>query len=452
MEPTLFDALGEENRRENAPLAYRMRPQTLDDYIGQEEIVGEGTWLRRMIASDTLSSILLFGPAGTGKTSLARIIAASTNAYFEEVSAVTGTVADLRKAIASASQRLAIQGQRTILFIDEIHRFSKSQQDALLHAVEDRTVVLIGATTENPYFEVNTPLVSRSRVVELKPLSDDAIRTIVQRAIEDERGLAGAYKVAAEVLDAVVLTAGGDARTALNTLELSAQVARAEGATRLTSEMLGDVLPSRALAYDKKGDNHYDVISAFIKSMRGSDADAAVFWLATMLYGGEDPKFIARRMMIFASEDIGNADPHALLIAEAAFRSAEIIGMPECRINLSQAAIYMAYAPKSNASYLAIDDALKHVEKDRAYRVPDHLRDRHRPGSENYGSYLYPHGYPEDWVEQQYLPTELDGVRFYYPSERGWEGRRRSECPGSFEVRARRKQGGGTSPAPEKKK
>lgn len=419
MQNSLFDHMSEEQKLKVAPLATRMRPQNLDEYFGQSDAIGEGTWLRSAINNDTLSSIILFGPAGTGKTSLARIIAQTTHAHFEEVSAVTGTVADLRKAIASAQNRLGIQGQRTILFIDEIHRFSKSQQDALLHAVEDRVVILIGATTENPYFEVNPPLVSRSRVIELHYLDDDAMRSIIMRAVEDERGLAGEVTLDDEALETLIALSGGDARVALSTLESAAQIA--DGA--ITRTLLEDVLPQKNIPYDKKGDNHYDVISAFIKSMRGSDPDAAVYWLAHMLDGGEDPKFIARRMFILASEDIGNADPHALLIAEAAFKATEVIGMPECRINLAQAAIYLSCAPKSNASYVAINEALQEVKHGKAHRVPNHLRDRHRPGSDEYGPYKYPHDYPGGWVEQQYLPDDLLGHEFYRPKRQGVEER-----------------------------
>lgn len=419
MQNSLFDHMSEEQKLKVAPLATRMRPQNLDEYFGQSDAIGEGTWLRSAINNDTLSSIILFGPAGTGKTSLARIIAQTTHAHFEEVSAVTGTVADLRKAIASAQNRLGIQGQRTILFIDEIHRFSKSQQDALLHAVEDRVVILIGATTENPYFEVNPPLVSRSRVIELHYLDDDAMRSIIVRAVEDERGLAGEVTLDDDALETLIALSGGDARVALSTLESAAQIA--DGA--ITRTLLEDVLPQKNIPYDKKGDNHYDVISAFIKSMRGSDPDAAVYWLAHMLDGGEDPKFIARRMFILASEDIGNADPHALLIAEAAFKATEVIGMPECRINLAQAAIYLSCAPKSNASYMAINEALQEVKHGKAHRVPNHLRDRHRPGSDEYGPYKYPHDYPGGWVEQQYLPDDLLGHEFYRPKRQGVEER-----------------------------
>lgn len=419
---SLFDETARDARARVAPLATRMRPRTLDEFVGQQDAVGEGTWLRRAIADDTLSSVLLYGPAGTGKTSLAQIIAASTDAHFEEVSAVTSGVVDLRRAIEAAQHRLTLSGKRTILFIDEIHRFNKSQQDALLHAVEDRTVVLVGATTENPFFEVNPPLVSRSRVVELRPLSDDAVRDIVRRAVKDERGLGGKVRLEGDAEDAIVVTSGGDARVALTTLELAADgVQDGRDERTITLEHVREASPSRILPYDKNGDVHYDVISAFIKSMRGSDPDAAIYWLARMIHGGEDPRFIARRMMILASEDIGNADPQALLIAHAAFKAAESIGWPECRINLAQAAVYLALAPKSNASYLAIDRALDDVRNGPARAVPNHLRDRHRPGSESYGTYLYPHDHPDAWVEQRYLPTGLERGCFFVASDRGWE-------------------------------
>lgn len=423
---SLFDEGARRARAEVAPLAARMRPRRLDEFVGQEQVVGPGTWLRKAIESDTLSSIILYGPAGTGKTSLARLIAEETSAHFEEVSAVTSGVADLRRSIESASNRLGIEGRRTIVFVDEIHRFSKSQQDALLHAVEDRVIVLIGATTENPFFEVNAPLVSRSRVLELNHLGDDEVGEIVDRALADERGFAGLVSLDEDARRAVIVTAGGDARVALTTLELAADcVAPDEAGRRLITEhAVAEASPSRVLPYDKAGDVHYDVISAFIKSMRGSDADAAVYWLARMVHGGEDPKFIARRMLIFASEDVGNADPQALLVAHAAFKSAESIGWPECRINLAQAAIYLALAPKSNASYRAIDEALAEVRTGPARAVPNHLRDRHRPGAEAYGRYLYPHEHPGGVVDQQYLPDGLEDRRFFRATDRGWEANR----------------------------
>ena len=423
---SLFDDQAEHNRATAAPLAARMRPRILDEFVGQQAAVGEGTWLRRAIHADALFSVILYGPAGTGKTSLARIIASATAAHFEEVSAITGGVAELRAAIAAASDRLGLSGQRTILFVDEIHRFSKSQQDALLHAVEDRVVILIGATTENPFFEVNAPLISRSRIIELSPLSDEDVGTVVKRALADERGFAGRVSATPEAENAIVVTAGGDARVALTTLELAAAWATpaADGTREVTLEAVREASPTRVLPYDKTGDVHYDVISAFIKSMRGSDPDAAVYWLARMIHGGEDPKFIARRMFIFASEDVGNADPRALLVAEAAFHAAESIGWPECRINLSQAAIYLALAPKSNAAIAAVDAALAEVRTGPARAVPNHLRDRHRPGAEEYGAYHYPHGYPDAYVVQRYLPDGLEHGAFYSASPRGWEASR----------------------------
>ncbi len=415
---SLFDDQAARARAAVAPLAVRMRPLTLEEFVGQRRVVGEGTWLRDAIERDLLSSVVLYGPAGTGKTSLARIIAGATDAHFEEVSAVTSGVADLRRAMEAAGDRLSMTGRRTILFVDEIHRFSKSQQDALLHAVEDQVIVLIGATTENPLFEVNAPLISRSRVVELEPLSDADVATLVDRSLTDPRGLKGDVRLDADARESIIVGAGGDARVALTTLELAHQcVAHAEkgGAQRITLGAVREASPSRVLTYDKNGDAHYDVISAFIKSMRGSDPDAAVYWLARMLHGGEDPKFITRRMVVFASEDVGNADPRALLIAGAAFRAAETIGMPECRINLAQAAIYLSLAPKSNAAYRAIDAALAEIKNGPSRPVPNHLRDRHRPGSDSYPPYLYPHGHPDAARSQRYLPDGLERGMFFTP-------------------------------------
>lgn len=428
---TLFTEIENQVKFAAAPLAVRMRPRSLTELEGQQDAVGEGSWLHAAIQGDTLSSIILFGPAGTGKTSIARIIAETTRAVFVEVSAIGGTVADLRREISAAEKRLVNMGQRTILFVDEIHRFSRSQQDALLHAVENRIVVLIGATTENPFFEVNSALISRSRVIELHSLADDDIRAIVRRALADERGLAGACSIEDDALDAIVNLSVGDGRSALTTLELAAQLAREAGERTgtdaphaITADMVELATPHRALPYDKNKDMHYDVISAFIKSMRGSDPDAALYWLARMIEGGEDPKFIARRIYILASEDIGNADPQALLIAEAAFRAVEVIGLPECRINLAQAVTYMALAPKSNAAEAGIDAALKEVRRGPRRDVPSYLRDRHRPGSEDYGEYKYPHDFPGHWVDQRYLPEGLERGCFYHPSETGWEGYR----------------------------
>ena len=421
-----------------APLAVRVRPRTIDELVGQDEVLGQGSWLRAAIESDSLSSIILFGPAGTGKTTLARVIATTTKAHFTEVSAISGGVSDLRRVIDEASARLTHMGHKTILFVDEIHRFSRSQQDALLHAVEDRIVILIGATTENPAFEVNSALISRSRIIEFLALTNEAICAVIESALTSEYGLDGAFTLNDDALDAIVKMAGGDARVALTTLEMAADMAASKSMDSPVEPAndsgvdpipiaLADVMdaaPRTTLPYDKKGDMHYDVISAFIKSMRGSDPDAVSYWLARMLDGGEDPKFIARRIMIFASEDIGNADPQALLVAHAAFAAVERIGLPECRINLSQAAIYMALAPKSNAAIVAIDKALSEVSKGPLRQVPNHLRDRHRPGSENYGTYQYPHSEPSGYVEQQYLPDGLEKGSFYSPGQRGWEAYR----------------------------
>ncbi len=418
---TLFSDIENQTRKAHAPLAVRMRPQVLDELIGQEDAVGEGTWLRSAIVNDTLSSVILYGPAGTGKTSLAHVIAESTHAHFVEVSAIGGTVSDLRREIKEADSRLINLGIRTILFVDEIHRFNRAQQDALLHAVEDGVVVLIGATTENPFFEVNSALISRSRVVELHRLNDDAISRILDHALSSEQGLKGEFSLDDKAREALLILAGGDARSALNTLSLSADLAKAQHETIITDEMVHSAVPQRALPYDKNQDMHYDVISAFIKSMRGSDPDAALYWLARMIDGGEDPKFIARRIFIFAAEDIGNADPQAVLIGEAAFRAAEVIGYPECRLNLAQAAVYMALAPKSNASYEGLAKALEEVRKGPLRPVPDHLRDRHRPGSDEYPDYLYPHAYPAGYVSQQYLPDGLERGVFFTPGQRGWE-------------------------------
>ena len=419
MTNTLFDEVEKANRLEHAPLAVRMRPQKLEEVIGQKDAVGKGSWLRRAIESDTLSSVILYGPAGTGKTSIAHVIAMSTHAAFVEVSAVTGTVADLRREIKAAEQRLSVNNMRTILFIDEIHRFSRSQQDALLHAVEDRIIILVGATTENPVFEVNSALISRSRIVDLKPIGNEGVKAILQRALEDVRGLNGEYKIDADALDAIIMTAGGDARMALSTLEIASMLA--SSSKHISAKEVADAMPHRQLPYDKKGDNHYDIISAFIKSMRGSDPDAAVYWLARMLEAGEDPKFIARRIFILAAEDVGLADPRALQVGASTFKAVEVLGMPECRIPLAEAAIYMALAPKSNSAYLAIDAAIKEVHNGELRQVPAHLRDRTRPGSEKYGEYKYPHNYPNAHVKQQYLPDGLSEGAFYKPTKYGWE-------------------------------
>lgn len=420
---SLFKEVEDARFRKVAPLAVRLRPNSMEDIVGQQEAIGKDSWLRMAIDSDSLSSVILFGPAGTGKTSIAHVIANQTKATFVEVSAIGGTVSDLRREIKAAEKRLETGGIRTILFVDEIHRFNRSQQDALLHAVEDRIVVLIGATTENPFFEVNSALLSRSRIVELHSLSDEDVSNLLDKAIESEDGLKGEFELEDDARTSIAMLSGGDARAALTTLELAAEIAKKEDSGAITAEMVQRATPHRNLPYDKNKDMHYDVISAFIKSMRGSDPDAALYWLARMIDGGEDPKFIARRIFILASEDIGNADPQALLIAEAAFKAAEVIGYPECQLILAQAATYMALAPKSNAA-CGIFDALSEVRNGPLRKVPDYLRDRHRPGSEDYGTYKYPHNYPGGWVDQQYLPDGLSKGAFYKPSERGWEAYR----------------------------
>lgn len=454
---TLFTAMENERKQQVAPLAVRMRPRTLEDVVGQEDAVGPGSWLRTAIEQDNVSSVILYGPAGTGKTSIAHVIAETTKATFVEVSAIGGTVSDLRREIDAAEKRLALNGSRTILFVDEIHRFNRSQQDALLHAVENRVVVLVGATTENPFFEVNSALISRSRVVELHGLSDGNIARLVDRAVEDERGLAGCYRLELAARSAIVLLAGGDGRASLTTLELAAGMQKPgtrENPAIITKAQVESATPHRALPYDKNKDMHYDIISAFIKSMRGSDPDAALYWLARMIDGGEDPKYIARRMFIHASEDVGNADPQALLVAEAAFKAAEVIGYPECRINLAQAAVYIALAPKSNAAEAGIDAALAEVRHGPKRDVPDYLRDRHRPGSENYGEYKYPHDYPGGWVDQRYLPNGLERGCFYHPSERGWEAYRveasaRDRAQAAHEAALRKRRQSAQTAAPQ---
>ncbi len=394
-----------------APLAQRLRPSTLDEFAGQSDVVGEGSALRRAIADDHVGSMIFFGPPGSGKTTLARIVAHTTRAHFEELSAVQVGVADVRRVVAEAEQRLGAGDQRTILFLDEIHRFNKAQQDALLPAVETGLVILIGATTENPYFEVNSALLSRCRLFELSPLDAPDLAAIVDRGAR----LLG-VELAKDVRQAIVHSAGGDARNALNILEAATEAAGGSPGT----DHVADAARKRPLLYDKEGDQHYDVISAFIKSMRGGDPDAAIYYLAVMIAGGEDPKFIARRMIVFASEDIGNADPQALQLTVSAARAVEFVGLPEARINLGQAAAYLALAPKSNASYLAIDRALTDVRDRGNLRPPKPIRDASYPGAKQLGhgaGYRYPHDFPGAQVDQQYLPDELLGT-IYYERER----------------------------------
>ena len=395
----------------------RLRPATLEEFVGQEQILGEGSALRLAIAEDRVGSMILYGPPGSGKTTLARIVAHTTGAFFEELSAVSATVKEVREVIASARERLGATGQRTILFLDEIHRFNKAQQDALLPAVEEGLLTLIGATTENPYFEVNSALLSRTQIYELEPLSEDDLATVVRKGATELGS-----ELDNELVGLIARRAGGDARNALNILELAAQTADAEG-DAVTPEQIEDAARKRPLVYDKGGDAHYDFISAFIKSMRGSDPDAAVYYLAAMLEGGEDPRYVARRMIVLASEDIGNADPRALLVAVAAAHAVEHVGLPEARLNLSQAAIYLACAAKSNASYVALKEATADVREHGHVRPPDELRDAHYFGAKKLGrgqGYVYPHDDPEGF-DVDYLPEQLRGRRYYRPSGSGEE-------------------------------
>ena len=412
-----------------APLAARMRPSTLEEFVGQEHIVGEGKLLYRAIKSDRLSSVVFYGPPGTGKTTLAKIIANTTKSRFRQLNATTAGIKDIKETVEEARAELGMYGTKTILFIDEIHRFNKSQQDALLPHVEDGTLVLIGATTENPYFEVNKALVSRSIVFDLHQLEDKDIKKLLHRALTDmEKGM-GAYQASMDedALDFLANTANGDARTALNALELAVLTTEPEnGKVHITLAVAEECIQKRSLNYDKDGDNHYDTISAFIKSMRGSDPDAALYYLAKMIYAGEDPKFIARRVVICAAEDVGNADPHALQVAVAAMEAVNFIGMPEGRIPLAQAVAYVACAPKSNAAYLGIDKALQDVRNIRIKTIPPHLKDAHYSGAGELGhgiGYQYAHDYPGHYVKQQYLPDELVGTVYYAPTENGIERR-----------------------------
>jgi putative ATPase len=417
----LFSDAAKERLDEVAPLALRLRPRALDEFVGQEQVLGEGSALRLAIADDRVASMILYGPPGTGKTTLARVVAASTGAAFEELSAVSASVADVREALARARDRLGGSGQRTILFLDEIHRFNKAQQDALLPAVEEGLLTLIGATTENPYFEVNSALLSRCQIYELVPLGEEELALIVRRG-------AGAIgtEVEDEVVELIARRAGGDARNALNILELAAQTAHAEGGA-VSPAHVEDASRKRPLVYDKGGDAHYDFISAFIKSMRGSDPDASVYYLAAMLEAGEDARFIARRMILLASEDIGNADPRALLVAVAAAQAVEHVGLPEARLNLAQAAIYLARAPKSNASYVALKEAAADVRELGQTRPPDALRDASYYGAKKLGrgkGYMYPHDDPHGF-EVDNLPDPLKGKTYYRPSGSGEEGAER---------------------------
>ncbi len=428
----LFDARRQALTEKEAPLAARMRPRTLDEFVGQEHIVGPGRLLRRAIQADQLSSVIFYGPPGTGKTTLARIIANTTRAYFIAINAVLAGVADIRQAIATAQERRGQFGQRTILFVDEVHRFNKAQQDALLPWVENGTVILIGATTENPYFEVNKALVSRSRIFQLKQLNEEDLLAVAHQALRDaERGY-GNWKVAiaADALAHLVDVANGDARGVLNALELAVETTPPgpDGVIRVNLAVAEESIQRRAVLYDKEGDVHYDTISAFIKSLRGSDPDAALYWMARMVYAGEEPRFIFRRMIVFAGEDVGLADPNAMRVVMACAQAFEYVGMPEGRFHLANAALYLATAPKSNSA-MAFFDALETVEKEQEAEVPAHLRDASRD-KEGFGhgeGYLYPHAYRDHWVAQQYLPNALQGRVFYQPGGLGHEAKVKAE-------------------------
>ena len=423
----LFEYVREKNLEKEAPLASRLRPTTLEEVVGQKHIIGKDKLLYRAIKADKLSSIIFYGPPGTGKTTLAKVIAHTTSADFKQINATVAGKKDMEDVIKKAQDLKGMYQKKTILFVDEIHRFNKGQQDYLLPFVEDGTIILIGATTENPYFEVNSALISRSSIFELKPLSKEDIKKLLERAVYDvEKGM-GSYGavIDEEALDFLADVAGGDARSALNAVELG--ILTTERSTddkiHITIDVAAECIQKRVMNYDKTGDNHYDTISAFIKSMRGSDPDAAVYYLAKMLYAGEDIKFIARRIMICAAEDVGNADPMALTVAVSASQAIERIGMPEAQIILSQAAIYVATAPKSNSAVNAIFEAMDNVKKMKT-TVPSYLQDAHYGGAANMGrgiGYKYAHDYPNHYVEQQYLPDEIKDERFYHPSDNGHE-------------------------------
>ncbi|HJA67687.1 MAG TPA: replication-associated recombination protein A [Candidatus Mediterraneibacter cottocaccae] len=423
----LFDYMREANREKEAPLASRMRPTTLDEVVGQQHIIGKDRLLYRAIKADKLSSVIFYGPPGTGKTTLAKVIASTTSAEFKQINATVAGKKDMEEVVKEAKDLQGMYGRKTILFIDEIHRFNKGQQDYLLPFVEDGTIILIGATTENPYFEVNGALLSRSSIFELQPLSQEDIKVLIRRAVTDtEKGMGSFHaQIDEDALEFLSDMAGGDARNALNAVELGILTTErsADGIIHITLDVSSECIQKRVINYDRQGDNHYDIISAFIKSMRGSDPDAAVFYLAKMLNAGEDVKFIARRIMICASEDVGNADPMALTVAVSAAQAAERIGMPESQIILSQAATYVACAPKSNSASQAIFAANEAVRKYRT-TVPVHLKDAHYKGAAKLGhgtGYKYAHDYPGHYVKQQYLPDEIKDARFYEPGVLGYE-------------------------------
>ncbi len=428
MTQSFFDAKLKENLAKSSPLAERMRPSSLEEFIGQEHIIGKNKLLYRMINADKISSLILYGPPGSGKTTLARIIATTTKSEFAQINAVTGGVGDIKELVKNASNTLGMYSKRTIVFIDEIHRFNKSQQDALLPSVENGTIILIGATTENPYFEINSALISRSTVFELKKLTYNDVRNVILQALNDKTKGLGNYDItlSEEALNHWANVANGDCRTALNALELAFLTTPKDGNGKITIdlEIAEECIQKRSVNYDKSGSEHYDTISAFIKSMRGSSPDAALYYLAKMLYCGEDPKFIARRMIIFASEDVSNADPMALEVAVNVFKAVEIIGMPECRINLAQGVCYLACAPKSNASYLAMAKALSDIKKYPTAEIPLHLRNAVYEGQKKSGvgvGYQYPHNFDNHWVAQEYMPKGFEGRVYYEATEQGYE-------------------------------
>jgi putative ATPase len=455
MPSDLFDAAADARRARTAPLADRLRPRTLDEFVGQGHILGPGTLLRRAVEADRVTSLLLFGPPGTGKTTLARIVAGTTRKHFASLNAVLAGVKDIREQVDAARDRLRLHGQGTILFVDEVHRFNKAQQDALLPHVENGTVVFIGATTENPYFEVNKALVSRSRIFELRPLTEDDLRGVVRQALADtERGYGDRrVDIDDDALDHLVNTANGDARSLLGALELAVETTPPDadgpyaGAVHVSLAVAEDSIQRRAVLYDKDGDAHYDAVSAFIKSLRGSDPDAALYWMARMIYAGEDPRFVMRRMLIFACEDVGMADPNAVRMAVACQQAFDVVGMPEGRFMLAECCLYLATAPKSNSAF-AFFAALEHVEKEPTGDVPNPLKDaaRDKKGLGHGEGYKYPHAYRDHYVPEQYLPGGMQGTYFYEPGDQGYEARvagrladlRARDAEESLEKRVRR--------------
>jgi putative ATPase len=419
---SLFEASEQANRRRAQPLAARMRPESLEEFVGQRHFLGEGKLLRRLLKADRLGSVIFYGPPGTGKTTLARLLASESRSHFRQLSAVTSGVKDLRQMLSDADDRLSATGQRTLLFIDEIHRFNKAQQDVLLPEVEEGVVILVGVTTENPFFTINSPLVSRSRVFLFEPLSVEDVKTLLRRALTDSRRGLGTRNIHLhdDALDFLAQTSDGDARRALSALEVGA-LSSDQSPLEFTHRLAEESVQRKAVRYDRLGDRHYDTISALIKSIRGSDPDAALYWLAQMLEGGEDVRFLARRLVILASEDVGNADPAALPLAVATAQACELVGLPECQLNLAQAVTYLACAPKSNAATLGIGEARRDVREGRLLPVPVHLRDSHYPGAKRLGhgkGYQYAHDHPDAVAEQDYLGIERD---YYRPVDRGFE-------------------------------